>query len=213
MFARFRDSGFLLKTAYVVAWILYKIAEQPALDWVRDRISANADPLLRFFVDYFPVLTWAVAAIGLLWLTNRVARAGRQQTQTLPSNRDPRLSEIERRLGPDQRAWVDKPAHIEILVLLREVGVVMLLNRPVIPPDVHLSRLRADSEFWELKVEQALRQAGASDSQISHFKMIREFPLTLAGVNDDHVRLVNLLNEKLRRLEDLIRQIEKGSED
>jgi hypothetical protein len=65
--------GYSKTIQYAVAIAVYKIAEHWALGWVQSTyLEPNAGRAMRLIIAYLPVLTWLLAAAGLIWTTRYV---------------------------------------------------------------------------------------------------------------------------------------------
>lgn len=90
------------------------------------------------------------------------------------------------------------------LTRLREIGVVILLNRPC-RTDEDVKDLTRDIDVWDGVVADAMIDAAVSDSDIASFRVLGAFEnYGLAGLNEEHEQIRNVLTEKLRRLERVI---------
>jgi hypothetical protein len=96
------------------------------------------------------------------------------------------------------------------LILLKEVGTNMLLNRPISDKaQEHLGRLWQDFHSWEANVVSALSRLGAPETDISHFKTLKTFQARrLPAWNDAHSELLNMIAEKLDRLDEIAQRLE-----
>lgn len=61
---------------------LYKLLEHWALTWVLTQVEPRATPALRMILGYIniyiniyiPIITWILAAAGLIWVTYKAGR-------------------------------------------------------------------------------------------------------------------------------------------
>ncbi len=53
---------------------IYKLAENWALSWLQSPIESKASVAVKLLLQHLPILTWVLAAIGLIWITKKVAR-------------------------------------------------------------------------------------------------------------------------------------------
>ena len=63
---------------WVLGLTLYKIVESWTLNWIQAKyIDPNTSKGVRLLVEYAPVLTWLIAAAGLVWATRHAVRTER----------------------------------------------------------------------------------------------------------------------------------------
>ncbi len=86
----------------------------------------------------------------------------------------------------------------------------MLLNRPISDkPEEHLGRLWQDFHSWEANVVSALQRLSAPETDISHFKTLKTLPVRrLPAWNEAHAELLDMIAEKLDRLDEIARRLE-----
>lgn len=85
-----------------------------------------------------------------------------------------------------------------MVILLREVYIHMIQNRPIDPNNPsQVRRLSDNFDWWESQVVERLSQAGASDGEISEFKALGNLSY---GGNVIATKL-DVLNKIIRRLE------------
>jgi hypothetical protein len=92
------------------------------------------------------------------------------------------------------------------LGILRDVGVHMLLNRPIeVSVEVHQKRLEQDLDSWESSVLEVMDRIGVRDSERRRFRVLGEVPSPYLGVA--HVK--SRIAEKIKRLEAVIDRFDR----
>jgi hypothetical protein len=88
------------------------------------------------------------------------------------------------------------------LPLLREVGIHMLLNRPL--NQGALERFGQNMVWWVDRTAEELRQIGASEYLISRFKDLGTLEVVVGGETQPHAHAKSVAATHLRRLEEAI---------
>jgi hypothetical protein len=181
------------------------------------KVLPDLSAWLRSAVDFL----WAAAAPvwspfafqtaliigGLVWLFRSASRRG----LAAPTDKaEERLTEVERRIGPDQMKWVDPPAadyRVRWLLDLHALGTHMLLNRPLWYG--HLSSLEQDEETWGQIVIEAIKQCGATSIEISRFTTLQNIqPINSPNaISPEHHALLNRLNRRLTVLREIAERL------
>ena len=94
------------------------------------------------------------------------------------------------------------------LGILRDVGITMLLNRPVSSPTDE-TKLGSDLNAWGGQVVDVMRRVGARDSEIRRFITLGSVPVRHQGSTPNHTSLLNQIAEKLSRLEAVIDRLDR----
>jgi hypothetical protein len=98
---------------------------------------------------------------------------------------------------------IDKRAKAEAaLPLLREVGIHMLLNRPL--NQGVLERFGENMVWWRDRTVQELTQIGASEYYISRFQALGTLEVVVGGETPAHAHAKSVAATHLRRLEEAI---------
>jgi hypothetical protein len=98
---------------------------------------------------------------------------------------------------------IDKRAKAEAaLPLLREVGIHMLLNRPL--NQGVLERFSENMVWWRDRTVQELTQIGASEYHISRFQALGNLEVVVGGETQAHAHAKSVAATHLRRLEEAI---------
>jgi hypothetical protein len=94
------------------------------------------------------------------------------------------------------------------LGILRDIGINMLLNRPVSGAQQE-ARLEADLSSWQDQVTEVMKRVGARDSEVRRFRILGNVPLRHQGSSPNHTNLMNQVAEKVERLEGLIDRLDR----
>ena len=98
---------------------------------------------------------------------------------------------------------------VSSLVVLRELAVHTLLNRSV-GSDADLQQLKRDIDLWQNSVLKQLDDFG-NQSDVTYFRVLGTYqPQNLHGSNAEHQREKDMLAERLNRLLEIMRRIERG---
>lgn len=93
-----RPREFWPAVSWFIAWAVYKLAENWAMNWVLEQRTGPGWTALRPAIVYFPLVTWIIAGGGLIWLTMRMrqtAPPAQPRPRTLPvSVEDPRTEDF-----------------------------------------------------------------------------------------------------------------------
>lgn len=104
-----------------------------------------------------------------------------------------------------------KRSAISLLIQAKETATNDLLNAtfPNAPggePKAHwIGRIKA----WEKRVDELLRQAGATEGELSAFRTLVSFNPLYPALDEEHARQKGMLAERIHRLSDIIRDLEK----
>lgn len=97
---------------------------------------------------------------------------------------------------------------VSSLALKRELAVRTLLNRSV-TTTADLDQLKQDIDHWQNSVVKQLNDFG-NQSDVTYFRVLGTYqPQNLAGWNSDHASEKNMLAERLNRLLEIMRRIER----
>jgi hypothetical protein len=106
---------------------------------------------------------------------------------------------------------LDKRAKAEAaLPLLREVGIHMLLNRPL--SQGVLERFGENMVWWRDRTIHELTRAGASEYHISRFNALGTLEVTVAGETPAHAHARSVAATHVRRLEEAIAALRIGQQ-
>ena len=136
--------GFWGSVLYAVGVAVYKLAEHWALSWVEKTfLEDHTSRAVRFLLDSLPIVTWLLAALGLVWIGQRLARGSQPSvattilSATAPSTTSPTLIPTKQ---------------LNVPVLVPERGFEFYPGRDTLPPERQLRAHieSAKDQVWAL---------------------------------------------------------------
>lgn len=131
------------------------------------------------------------------------------------------LSQPEEEFTPKERnaGQVQFPASVQVsqddnafasLIPRKELATQKLLNAPLLPNDPVAKREWIDQvKEWEAAMYESLRDAGATDGELSDFKMVVSYSPVGPAVDQEHAEWKGMLAARIRTLGQIIRDLEK----